>query len=463
MRRLGILLGIVLAAILAGGGGPPGGDAARLSDAQVRRIVLHGPRRPTVVLLLTARGMGEIEPCGCHARPGGGLARRAGFAGLLRRVWPEVPVVWLSAGDFSGPPGPAGRIRTAQISGLMMEMGYLAANVGPRELEEGLEAYRTGVVSSGLPMVSTNLEARPDPLAGGSVQASIHAAVHRVLRLGGLRIGVLGLADPAGAGIWMRDPVEAAEAGAAVLRPEVDFLLALCAVPEGRALEVAGAVPALDLVYAGAGSRITPEPVDIGPVPVIFGGDGGLWLTEVRLYAGRHGLEAAEFVTHYLGEEVPEDPDMLDRERKAAALIRQALREEAEARAATSPRREEEGGFVTAPVCGPCHAPAWAAWSGSRHAGAFSTLRDREKDLDPACLPCHVTGFGSPGGFSSAVRDEGLAGVQCEACHGPGAAHVRDPSRARPAPAVPGSCTGCHDAENDPDFDEWRDWPRVAH
>jgi hypothetical protein len=458
-----MLLCLGLAALL--GGGPPADQRLPSSEAQARGIVLPSARRPTAVLLLTARTLGEIQPCGCHARPGGGLARRAGFAALVRRVWPDVPVVWLSAGDFSAPPGPAGHVRTAQVSRLMKEMGYVAANVGPWELAGGLEAYRRDVVSSGLPLISTNLEVRPDPTAEGSVQASMHAALQKVLPLGGLRIGVLGLTDlarPATA-VRMREPAEAAEAAAAALRPGVDFLLALCAMPETRALDVAGAAPSLDLVYAGAGSRISPEPVQVGPVPVLFGGDRGLWVTEVRLYAGRRGLEAAEFVTHYLGEEVPEEARMLEEERDAAALVRQALRREAADGAAADPRREEEGGYVAAPVCGPCHPAAWAAWSGSRHARALATLAGQGKELDPSCLPCHVTGSGLPGGFANPLRDSPLAGVQCEACHGPGAGHVREPSRAWPVPEAPDSCTGCHDAENDPEFDLWRDWPRVAH
>jgi hypothetical protein len=85
--------------------------------------------------------------------------------------------------------------------------------------------------------------------------------------------------------------------------------------------------------------------------------------------------------------------------------------------------------YLGAAACGQCHAPALAAWEKSARAGASAPEVLVERGRDPACLACHATGDGA----SVASL---LPGVQCEACHGGGAAYavddiMRDPPLAR--------------------------------
>lgn len=91
--------------------------------------------------------------------------------------------------------------------------------------------------------------------------------------------------------------------------------------------------------------------------------------------------------------------------------------------------------YVGAKKCKACHLKEFKSWSETRMAKSFELLRpgassaakkkaklDPAKDYtaDPACLVCHTTGFGKPGGFVSLAKTPDLIGVQCEMCHGAG-------------------------------------------
>lgn len=70
--------------------------------------------------------------------------------------------------------------------------------------------------------------------------------------------------------------------------------------------------------------------------------------------------------------------------------------------AGASPERD----FVGAESCKLCHRQVYQSWLGTGHART-----DRlPPDSDASCGSCHATEAAS-----------GLVGVQCEACHGPGA------------------------------------------
>lgn len=122
-------------------------------------------------------------------------------------------------------------------------------------------------------------------------------------------------------------------------------------------------------------------------------------------------------------------------------------------------------GYVGAASCASCHPGETEQWKGTPHASAYATLLSKRRQGVPGCYACHVTGYRQPGGYH-AIADVALRHVQCEACHGPGARHVRDPRRdtivGAPAASV---CMECHTekhsemtAQNFPDYRA-----RVAH
>ncbi len=122
--------------------------------------------------------------------------------------------------------------------------------------------------------------------------------------------------------------------------------------------------------------------------------------------------------------------------------------------------------YVGSESCRSCHAAEFDVWQATRHGRATQSLADAGKAGDAACLRCHTTGFGSPGGFprdGAAAGHADLARVGCEACHGPGGDHVKEGAARIGTILALGDkcdscvilqiCGSCHDEANDPGFE----------
>jgi predicted CXXCH cytochrome family protein len=84
-------------------------------------------------------------------------------------------------------------------------------------------------------------------------------------------------------------------------------------------------------------------------------------------------------------------------------------------------------------TCGNCHMGQQAVWQQTAHAGAWDGLA-KSGHAQSFCEGCHtVNALGNiadgNGGWI-ATKDARYKDVQCESCHGPGLAHVQNPSKA---------------------------------
>ncbi len=116
---------------------------------------------------------------------------------------------------------------------------------------------------------------------------------------------------------------------------------------------------------------------------------------------------------------------------------------------------------IGAETCKACHRAAYDAWRASPHARARESLPERNRN-DKRCLSCHAPAL-----------EDGVTGVSCEACHGPGRLYaaryvMRDAELARALGlAAPGekTCAGCH-TESTPSlvrFEYGRKLPLIRH
>lgn len=120
--------------------------------------------------------------------------------------------------------------------------------------------------------------------------------------------------------------------------------------------------------------------------------------------------------------------------------------------------------FVGSAVCESCHPAQTAQWKTTAHAHAWETLVADKRSMDADCFSCHVTGAHHPEGPKLPTEVSGLTDVGCEACHGPGQAHIGRPVGTMKALDAAVRCVDCHDGVQDEGrFDAAVYLPKVQH
>ena len=102
--------------------------------------------------------------------------------------------------------------------------------------------------------------------------------------------------------------------------------------------------------------------------------------------------------------------------------------------------------YLGAEKCKMCHKVQYESWAATKHAKATEDAKaSTQSKFDASCLTCHATN-----------KSETMAGVQCEACHGPGSDYksiqvMKDKTKAVAAGLVlptQETCNGCHDGKD---------------
>ncbi len=435
---------------------------------------------------------GYLEPCGCQARPLGGIDR---LAALVERESPQrAQTLFVATGNtfFEHPtlePDMVFQERAkAERLGPILDRLQLAAYApGPADFALGTQAWEA---------LARGTQARP-------LMANVAGRDGTVVReAGGLRVAFVGVSDftdgdqhrAAGAPATS-DPVEAARRAVAEVRASADVVVVLSSLPRRIARNVAE-VPGVDFVLAAReSSGTTPPPEQIGSAWLLTSVDQGKGLGVLDLRVDGDGVfrdasersataersrldgRIQELQARIAGWEHDPHADavavaaqrarLADMQSRRSALARpqppsrgrtfearwlavdpdvpRAPTVQAEIasyfravndhnRAAYAvlhapPAPPGTAHYVGIEACRECHEEAFEVWSHTPHARAYRTLADASKNFNLACVGCHVTGYRRPGG-SEVVQNDGLRDVQCETCHGPGSAHADARSRA---------------------------------
>ncbi len=115
-------------------------------------------------------------------------------------------------------------------------------------------------------------------------------------------------------------------------------------------------------------------------------------------------------------------------------------------------------------TCGNCHVGHQTDWVGTAHADAMASLPANAPETCKNCHSVNARGNIATGvvGFE-ATKNAAYNDVQCEACHGPGLEHVRNPEVKANVPyananlADPNaSCASCHTGTHHPFVEQWK-------
>ena len=525
-RTLLVILA-VLTASCAGSRAPAGPSPA---GAAAAAPAAGPPDRLT--LIFSAGVAGQLVPCGCSPDQRGGLPRAVSLVGKLRTTEPNL--LFVDAGDLlfesaSRPPEQMVTQRKLKAKTLAEGdalLGAAARAVGERDLSLG--AQFAAETADGVPLLDAGVSPvpgaratllasagpvkvglfaagfEPDPAAAIAARArtlrgegaqvvvlllhprgdNAFTAAQALLptaRAAGVDLVVLGRRDDPSTDPDRKDPglppLLAVEGhGQSLLRVDVHLgkgPLALAPGAEDRQAEI----KALDVRIERFRAQIQLYPERRAQLEAkiheIEGRKQALAAAKPEAPAAGSAWAQATFVP--LTEDAGSDPaaqKLVDAYDQSVARINLA---EAKKQPESCPAAARgELAYVGAARCAGCHEDAAAFWTQTRHAHAYQTLVQVNKQFSLDCIRCHVTGWQQAGGVCRIDRTQvggpgvdgrgvGRRDVQCEDCHGPGSEHVVDDTGGHIRGEVPKEvCMRCHEAENSPHFDDAKYRPFIV-
>lgn len=431
---------------------------------------------PKLVLVVTGRQHGYIEPCGCTglANQKGGLARRHSFLRQLEaRGWQTMAV---DVGNQVRRFGPQADLKFQFSVDGLRKMNYRAVAVGPDDLQLDVNELIAQVTSESSPFVSANVSILADDLMPRM----------RIVEAGGKRIGVTAVLGTeqqqqltTGDDIKLKPPGEGLQQvwpQLAAKECDLYVLLAHASLEETRAL--AKQFPKFDLVVTAGGEgepTFEPEKVEGSDAAVVQVGTKGMYVGAIGVFDDDKQPLRYERVA--LDASLEDSADMLE----LLKSYQIALREMGLDKLGAKPIRHPSGTeFVGSSACVDCHQREYDIWKESPHFHATDSIvhpgerSEIPRHFDPECLSCHVTGWNPQkfypyySGYLSLEKSPHLRGSGCENCHGPGSRHVAAENgelsvgedeilKLRAAMRLPLTkaerhCMQCHDLDNSPDF-----------
>ena len=376
-------------------------------------------------------------------------------------------MIVVDVGDYYGNRMPTPeKKRTLTVIDAMRMVGTSVAAVGERELNYGLVFLEESVKRGNFDVICANLRSKTD--------SSLVFAPYAIKKVDGVRIGFLALMDddPRKVGVfeqlenvYVSSYMEAAQQYLPEVRAKSDIVVALAHIGLGASRTLAEKLPGFDVIIAGHGTDRTPLPEKIGETVVVKAESKSSSVGTLLL-----GVDAANKISGFDGltltlnksGRVNPDVERIVKTCEEQEKMRDKLLARRKMELPNIPRRPEvvaAEGYLGWETCRLCHEAIYDRWSVDPHSQAFATLAKDDKWNDPACLPCHTTGYEFAAKQDSIdVRPE-MWNVQCEACHGMGTQHQR--GLASPVPES--VCLGCHTPEWSPHWNYQEALKKIDH
>ncbi|MEN6356285.1 MAG: multiheme c-type cytochrome [Armatimonadota bacterium] len=466
----------------------PSMKASRAKPVVAVKKIAQKPTKPSsLVLLYTSCSRGQIRSCNCTKFQFGGYGREMTLLKSIRESNPNV--VLIEGGDSTAGDDFQAKLKASVASSALKLLDYNAIVPGELELGRSGVNYLDYFDPKSVPILCANV---PDLCSGQG--GYIPYAIFKTQ--GNLRVGVIGVLDDAitqelrrrGIDQPVTDPVAVLEKLVPRVRLQSDLVVVVYHGASDTAARLA-AVKRIDLVlctHLTGRDFLFPDkttnevcaPVDkVGSTIVVKGQTSTNWsLGRIDLDLSDGKIKSATHKLFYLDRRYDEDPAMVkvydDYNKKVADAVltrSKKMKKDMEVMLVSRGlqvndmrKRLHTSPFAGDKKCKECHADIHDTWSKSQHAHAMATLEATNQGFDPECVSCHVTGANTRYGFSNKNDTPEMVNVQCEACHGPGDEHSKDP-KAGYGPVGEETCRSCHTNERTPDFDAEKAWETIKH
>jgi len=420
---------------------------------------------PVIHVVFTGEENGYLEPCGCSEVQLGGFPKRHTLINHLRKK--DENLILLSLGDLTGKIGRQGEIKMETALEALDLMGYVAHNIGEKDLNMGTDllGYLSQIsnvdfISSNIVFTTQVLKTRPYIIKEIKTKETT------------LKVGILGIVSPAliedaYQDMEVMDPVLSLKSLLSDLYDKTDILILLSHAEMEESIKIAEVYPELDLIISG---HMVDRPdlylKKVNNTYVIPVGEKGKYVGEITLSPQQKQTGEGEHLNSFspaielkpLDGKFEDSPDI-------AMLLRiyqQRLKDEDLLAQVFKSDPPSSLTFIGNDDCALCHNKIFKHWEETGHASAYETLVRSEHEYDPECIECHVIGLNYFTGFETIESTPKLKGVGCESCHGPGSSHKETQSKDYGKVGVE-RCGTCHNDEHSPNF-EFKDyWQKITH
>ena len=413
-----------------------------------------------MTFIVSGQELGYLGPCGCAEGQLGGFPRKD--SKLLQLAAAGKNLLPVANGNLISDVGRQSELKAEIAFTALKEMGYVAFNVGPRDLLLGVERLRYFSNTSGIPFLSANLFQGNEHVFQPFVLRSVEFdGIQRQVAIVGIISQQFKIhAENAGRNLKLEAPEIVLKECIAQLSAKSKFIVLLAHADRVEAEALAKAFPQIDVVVTGhEQDEELKQPIFVGSTVLLNPGTKGKFLGSFDIRWDNDEKRAnSHFQLLTLSERIPDSPRMTD----LLLLYQQMLSAENLTEDVEQAPLSTGGMYVGNASCKSCHAPEYASWKKTKHSHAYHTLVERGHEKDPECLTCHTVGFGFQTGFVSEPQTPALMDVGCENCHGVGGNHAKNPPPGY-GQVTKTDCLTCHTSENSPNFDYDVYFPKILH
>ncbi|MBT3878349.1 MAG: hypothetical protein HON76_02845 [Candidatus Scalindua sp.] len=421
---------------------------------------------PTIHVVFTGEENGYLEPCGCSEVQLGGFPKRHTLINHLRGK--DENWILLSLGDLPGKVGRQDEIKMETALDALGRMGYVAHNIGEKDLNMGIDLLGYLSQISNVDFVSSNIvdldtsafNIKPYIIKEIKTEESI------------LKVGILGIVSPeliesAYLDVTVVDPVLALKPLLSDLYDKTDILILLSHAEMEESIKIAEVYPELDLIISG---HLVDRPdlylKKVDNTYVIPVGEKGKYVGKITLSTRRKESGEDEHVNSSSPaiETTPLDGKFEDSSEITMLLeiYQERLKDEELLAQVFKSDPPSNLTYIGNDDCAACHNKIFKHWEETGHASAYETLVKAEHEYDPECVECHVIGLNYFTGFETIESTPALKGVGCESCHGPGSDHKETLSKDYGKVGIE-NCEICHNDEHSPHFEFEEYWQKIKH